>query len=129
MGAQRWVLVANQSGATIERGHSVVWDISNFASNRNSVIVAPTTAHPDAVRGVAQFDIADDDVAYILTEGYGFVIQGDNAAVAGTAFKMDGATAGRTDPTGAATDAAFGIYIEDSGNAGAETEAIIQCKR
>lgn len=129
MGAQRWILVVNQSGATIERGQLVKWDAAGVAANRFSVIVAATSESANVIMGAAQFDIADDKTAYILAEGYGRVLQGSATAAANTAFKPDTTTAGETLTVADPDEASCGFYIQDSGGDGDQTYAILACKR
>lgn len=138
MGAQRWIPVVNQSGATIERGQLVKWDVAGFPANKYSVIVAATTESANRILGAAQWDIADDKISYILAEGYGVVIQGEATPTAGDVFKPDTGTAGRallcTDPD----EASCGQYVSDGfsggasnedGGSGEQTPAIMSCKR
>jgi hypothetical protein len=113
-GEQLWILVANNTGSTIERGTAVKWVAA--ADNTNLFYITPAGAD-DAVDcvGFAQFDIPTGKAAYVLAYGKGVALANSDVARAdalalAAAGEVDNASAGDAAVGKALKAESLGVY-------------------
>lgn len=126
-GDMEWIMVKNETGATIERGTPVL--IANDGTY-SVVVSAAGTDSNSRVCGIAQFDIPDDKAAYVLCKGKGVVLaSGAGLALGlGAGFKLDSAGGGGVIDAGVA-ELALGHKIENAAvAAGSLSEAYVDIK-
>ena len=126
-GEQLWILVANDSGATIERGAPVKWKASVDNSELFHVAVCAGGEDASLVMGVAQFDIPTGKAAYVLAYGAGVAIAGATVgSQRGLAIKMDGSIAGVI--VQGADEQGFGTFLDDSNTDTELSNVFLNCR-
>lgn len=112
-GDQEWVLVANESGSTIQRGTALKY---NTSSTLGAYSVVPMAAgdHTDECIGVAQWDIPDDYAAFVVCGGWAQALVGTGNIAEGEAMEFG--------VTGAAVTVS-GVGVPSSGRAYTTTTA------
>lgn len=123
-GGQVWMYI--RASGNILRGNPVSIDVSDFATLGITMEVAATGAgSPGVVKGVAQWNIDDDQYGWVLVSGVGKVRSnaafsiGDRLTVVGTA--------GEVDTVNAATDMSFAVALEAAGAGDLHKWADINC--
>lgn len=117
-GEQLWLLVANNSGATIQRGMPVAWEADADSSDLYHVDAAAAALEAAQVLGVAQFAIPNGKAAYVLAKGVGKVVAGANvgSGARGDALKLNGSGLAIQSTAG---DASIGVSLDDATTASA----------
>jgi hypothetical protein len=128
-GEQLWLMVANNSGSTIERGTVVKWAAAADDTNLFSIIPAAGGEDMDQILGVAQFDIPTGKAAFILAYGPGVALAGETAGSGkrGDGLTMDAAAPRVIEQTNA-NGVSFGRFLADAVTDGSLVSVFLNCR-
>lgn len=126
-GGQIWMYI--RASGSILRGNTVSVDVLDFPTLGVTMKVTPAAVGAsNVVKGVAQWNIDDDEFGWVLVTGVGKLKSTDNSWTVGDRLAVDtGGNAGEVDLVADLSDPTFAVALEDTAAAQSLFWADIGC--